>query len=201
MSRILIGITGGIGSGKSAVTAYLRRRGEQVICADEVAREVVLPGSRGAAVIQRQFGEEYFLPDGSLDRAKLAQLVFQEPESLKRLNAILHPIIIGTIWEKASQLPGRVFIDAALLIETGMHEKTDYVWLVTADRETRIARVMERDGTAREAVEKRMDSQTDDTQREKYADEVIYNRGGLDALHQRIDRLLRKREYNEVTIS
>jgi dephospho-CoA kinase len=200
MKRVLIGITGGIGSGKSAVTAYLRQRGEHVICADEVAREVVQPGSRGAAVVRRQFGEEYFLPDGALNRAKLAQRVFQEPESLKRLNAILHPIIIGTVWEKASQLPGRVFIDAALLIETGMHEKTDYVWLVTADRETRIARVMQRDRAVREAVKKRMDSQTDDAQREKYADEVIDNSGDLEALYQKIDRLLQKREYNEVTI-
>jgi len=200
MSRILIGITGGIGSGKSAVTAYLRQKGERVICADEVAREVVLPGSRGAAIVRRQFGEDYFLPDGALDRAKLAQRVFAEPKSLKRLNAILHPLIIAAIWEKAARLDGRVFIDAALLIETGMHKRTDYVWLVAADRETRIRRVMDRDGAGREAVEKRMDSQMGDAQRARFADEIIDNCGSLDALHCQIDRLLQKEEYNEVKI-
>lgn len=200
MSRIVIGITGGIGSGKSAVTAYLRQLGETVICADEVAREIVLPGSKGEAVVREQFGKEYFLPDGTLDRGKLAQRVFNDPESLKRLNALLHPLIISDIWEKASQAEGRVFIDAALLIETGMHEKTDFVWLVTADRETRILRVMQRDSAVRGDIERRMDSQMDDAQRKRFADEVIDNRGDMDALHRQIERLLQKEEYNEVTI-
>ncbi len=200
MSRIVIGITGGIGSGKSAVTAYLRQLGETVICADEVAREIVLPGSKGEAVVREQFGKEYFLPDGTLDRGKLAQRVFNDPESLKRLNALLHPLIISDIWEKASKAEGRVFIDAALLIETGMHEKTNYVWLVTADRETRILRVMQRDSAVRGDIERRMDSQMDDAQRKRFADEVIDNRGDMDALYRQIERLLQKEEYNEVTI-
>ena len=198
MKRILIGITGGIGSGKSAVTAYLRQRGEHVICADEAAREVVLPGSRGAAAIRAEFGDEYFRPDGSLDRAKLAQRVFEDPERVKRLNAILHPIIIEAVWEKASALNGRVFIDAPLLIESGMHEKTDYVWVVTADRETRILRVTQRDEATREAVEKRMENQMDDAQRVGFADEVIDNRFGLKELRQQVESLLQKIEYNDI---
>lgn len=198
MRRILIGITGGIGSGKSAVSEYLRQRGEHVICADEVAREVVLPGSRGAAALRAEFGGAYFLPDGTLDRAKLAQRVFEDRESLKRLNDILHPLIIQAVWDHTSHLEGRVFIDAALLIETGMHEKTDYVWVVTADSETRIRRVMLRDAAAREAVEKRMTSQMEDAKRIGFADEVIDNGGSIAELHRQIDALLQKREYNEV---
>ena len=198
MKHRLIGITGGIGSGKSAVTAYLRQRGEHVICADEVAREVVQPGSRGAEALGVEFGNTYFLPDGTLNRAMLAQHVFGNAESVKRLNAILHPLITETIWEEASRAEGRVFIDAALLIETGMYQRVDYVWVLTADRETRILRVMDRDGTARDPIEKRMDSQMDDTQRMKVADEVINNSGDLAQLHEQIDHLLRKEAYNEV---
>jgi dephospho-CoA kinase len=198
MKRILIGITGGIGSGKSVVTEYLRQRGEHVICADEVAREVVQPGSRGAAAVRAEFGDAYFRPDGSLDRAKLAERVFEDSESVKRLNGILHPIIIEAIWEKASEQHGRVFIDAPLLIETGMHKRTDYVWIVIANRETRIRRVMQRDGAAREAVERRMENQTDDAQRVRFADEVIDNRFGLKELWQKVESLLEKKEYNEI---
>lgn len=198
MRHLVIGITGGIGSGKSAVTAYLRQRGEHVICADEVAREVVQPGSPGAEALRTEFGDAYFLMDGTLNRAMLAQRVFDDPDSVKCLNAILHPIIIETIWKKASEVKGRVFIDAALLIETGMHQRVDYVWVLTADRENRILRVMARDGAAREAVEKRMDNQMKDTQRMAVADEVIDNSHGLSELHQQIDRLMQKTAYNEV---
>lgn len=198
MSHLWIGITGGIGSGKSAITAYLRERGEYVICADEVAREVVQPGEKGADAVRAAFGDEYFLPDGTMDRAKLAQYVFENPERVKRLNAILHPIIIDTVWERASHFRGRVFIDAPLLIESGMHEKTDYLWVVTADREMRLSRVIVRDETTREAVEKRMESQMEDSQRISVADEVIDNSGSLFELHKQIDRLLKKGEYNEV---
>ncbi len=198
MRHLLIGITGGIGSGKSAVTATLRQRGEHVICADEVSREVVQPGFPGAEAIRAEFGGEFFLPDGTLDRAKLAKHIFNDQESVKRLNAILHPLIIGAIWERAASIEGRVFIDAPLLIETGMHEKTDYVWVITADKETRIARVMARDSAERDAVEKRMRNQMDDAQRISVADEVIDNSGSLTDLRAQIDRLLQKEEYNEV---
>lgn len=200
MKRLLIGITGGIGSGKSEVSAYLRKRGEQVICADEVAREVVRTGERGAAAICSEFGSAYFLPDGSLNRGKLAQRVFQYPEDLKKLNAILHPLIIARIREKASAMEGRVFIDAALLIETGMNDSMNYVWVITADKETRILRVMDRDGASREAVKKRIENQMDDSQRIQFADEIIDNRLGLKELHHRIDCLLQKGKYNEVTV-
>jgi dephospho-CoA kinase len=192
MKRMVIGITGGIGAGKSAVTDYLRRLGEYVICADEVAREVVQPGSEGANAIRAEFGEEYFLPDGALDRAKLSGFVFENPERLKRLNGILHPRIISAVWDKAEKREGRVFVDAPLLIETGMYEKADFVWVVTADRETRIRRVMRRDGVDRDAVEKRMENQTDDAHRIRYADEVIDNSNGLQELHRKIDHLLQK---------
>lgn len=198
MSHLWIGITGGIGSGKSEITAYLRKRGEYVLCADEVAREVVQPGEKGAEAVRAAFGDGYFLVDGTLDRAKLAQHVFGNPERVKRLNAILHPVIIDTIWKRASHVQGRVFIDAPLLIESGMHERTDYLWVVTANKEVRLSRVMERDGATREAVEKRMENQIDDEMRIMVADEVIDNSRGFSELHEQIDRLLQKDEYNEV---
>jgi dephospho-CoA kinase len=191
MKRRIIGITGGIGSGKSEVTAYLRRKGERVICADEVARQVVRPGSRGAEAVRSVFGDGFFLPGGALNRAKLAQRVFGDANALERLNAALHPVILEEIWAQASCIQGRVFIDAALLVETGMHKKVDAVWLITADRETRIQRVMLRDDASREAVEKRMEGQTDDESRMNAADEVIDNSQDISDLHRKIDALLK----------
>lgn len=198
MKRILIGITGGIGSGKSEISAYLKQLGEQVICADEVAREIVQPGETGYEAVRSNFGEEFLLPDGTLDRKKLARRVFEYPEDLERLNSLLHPLILNHIWDKVSSMSGRIFIDAALLIETGMQNHMDYVWVVTADLETRIRRVMKRNSVARVAVENRIMNQMDDAQRLKFASEIIDNKSSLSELHKNIDRLLNMGKYNEV---
>ncbi len=188
----LIGITGGIGAGKSAVTNDLRARGELVICADETAKAVAEPGQPGAAVLREAYGESFFLPDGKLNRKQLAAHVFGHPERVARLNSLLHPVIIETMFEQASRHNGRVFLDAALLIQAGMHEKVDYVWLVVADMETRIRRVMLRDSASREDVIRRIESQMSDDDMKRYADEVIENNGTLQQLHVRINDLLEK---------
>lgn len=191
----LIGITGGIGSGKSAVTRDLRKRGYFVVCADETSREVVSPGEPGAKALLAEFGESFFLQDGTLDRKKLAAYVFGHPERVERLNSLLHPIIINTMFEKARGRDGLVFLDAALLIQTGMHKKVDEVWLVTADLETRVMRVMQRDGLTRDEVLRRIQAQMSDEEMLRYADEVIENNGTLAQLHEHISELLRRREF------
>lgn len=191
----LIGITGGIGSGKSAVTQDLRERGYFVVCADETAREVVRPGEPGAEALLAEYGEGFFLPDGALDRKKLAAYVFGHPERVKRLNSLLHPIIIQRMFEQVQGRDGLVFLDAALLIQAGMHNKVDEVWLVTADLETRIRRVMQRDGLARDEVLRRIRAQMSDEEMRRYANEVIENNGTLEQLHERIGELLRQRGY------
>ena len=196
MSDVIIGITGGIGAGKSAVSNYLKKIGEHVICADQVSRQVVKHGEKGSEAIRRAFGDAFFFEDHTLNRRKLAQHVFGSPGRLTQLNEILHPIITNYIFSEAEKIEGRVFVDAALLIQTGMHKKTDYVWLVIADRELRISRVMARDGLSKDEVEKRIESQMSDRDMRAFADEVIENNGSIRDLHKEIDALLQKPQYS-----
>jgi dephospho-CoA kinase len=187
-----IGITGGIGSGKSEVTRYLRSLGEYVICADEVSRQIVKPGEEGSIALRHVFGDEIFLADGSLDRKKLAAEVFTDEERLQALNHTLHPLILARIDKQAKLQKGRIFIDAALLIQTGMHKTVDYIWLVVADRQTRVERVMKRDGLTAQEVERRIESQLSDDEMKPFADEIIDNSGSIDAMHRRVDELLKQ---------
>jgi dephospho-CoA kinase len=193
--KLLIGITGGIGSGKSAVTQDLRSRGEYVICADETAREVVLPGQSGNLALRAEYGDAYFDAGGMLNRKKLASHVFGYPERVERLNSLLHPVITGRMFELANDHEGRVFLDAALLIQSGMHDRVDFVWLVVADIETRVRRVMLRDSISRDEVLKRINSQMSDDDIRQYADEVIENDGSLEELHKRISAVINKPDY------
>ncbi len=187
-----IGITGGIGSGKSEVVKHLRSLGKYVICADEVSRQVVMPGEVGAAALRRVFGSSFFLDDGSLDRKKLADEVFSNDDRLDLLNKTLHPLILQRIEQYAQQGQGPVFIDAALLIQTGMHKTVDVVWLVVAKKSTRIARVVKRDGLSAAEVKRRIDSQISDETMAAYADEIIQNNSSISELKIRVDELLKK---------
>ncbi len=189
-----IGITGGIGSGKSEVTKYLRSLGEYVICADEVSRKIVMPGKEGADALRREFGAGIFLADGTLNRKKLADEVFSDEKKLMVLNNILHPLILKRIEELAKQREGRVFIDAALLIQTGMHKTVDMIWLVVAGLNTRISRVVKRDGLSAAEVERRIKSQISDEEMAAFADEIIRNDGSLSALKAHVDGLLKQLE-------
>lgn len=187
-----IGITGGIGSGKSEVTRYLRSLGEYVICADEVSRQIVKPGEKGSQALRQVFGDTIFLENGALDRRKLATEVFDDIERLKLLNDTLHPLILAHIDELARSQNGRVFIDAALLIQTSMHKTVDGIWLVVADKQTRVERVMKRDGLLAQEVERRMESQLSDEEMMPYADEIIENSSSIDALKRRVDALIKQ---------
>lgn len=194
-NNILIGITGGMGSGKSVISDYLSGLGENVIYADEIAREVVLPGQTGYEGVRREFGDEYFSSDGLLDRKKLAQYVFSDKESVERLNAILHPIILDRIYSETEKLSGRVFIEVPLLIQSGMHKKMDYVWLVVADKATRVKRVKARDGLDETLIGQRMDNQMSDEEMAAYADEIIDNSGNVQNLYRKINTLLKESKY------
>jgi dephospho-CoA kinase len=191
----LIGITGGIGSGKSAITQDLRDRGYFVVCADETARDIVKPGEPGADALRAEYGDGFFLPDGALDRKRLAAHVFGYPERVERLNRLMHPIITESMFESTRGRKGLVFLDAALLIQTEMHKRVDSVWLVTAHMETRIRRVMQRDALSRDEVLRRIHSQMGDDEMKQYANEVIENDGTLEELHEKVSALLSQQEY------
>lgn len=187
----LIGLTGSIGSGKTAAAEYLRSLGAYIIDADIVAREAVQPGTEGARRIMEHFGGEAFSEDGTLDRKKLADIVFTDENKRKALNDILHPVIIEEMFRRAEErlkkFPGSTVILAApLLIETGMYNKVDQVWLITAGDETRIARIMRRDGCTREQAQNRLASQMRDDEKRPFAHNVICNDGKIEQLYEKL---------------
>ncbi len=187
----MIGLTGGIASGKSTVTARLKALGAFVADADEVSREVI---SFPAVLekIREAFGGGVFAPDGNLDRVELASRVFSSEKRAAALNGITHPVIREELLRvtgeaEASGLYPLVFVDAALLIESGFNELCERVWLVTAGTDTRIRRIMERDGATYEQACARISSQMPEDEKRAYADVVIENDSGLKELIEAVD--------------
>ena len=185
-----VGLTGGLGSGKSTVAALLGERGAVIVDADVVAREVVRAGTPGFAAVVARFGSGIVGPDGELDRAELARIVFADSAGLDDLNAIVHPLVGSRSAELAAAAPpGSVVVhDIPLLTENGLADRFDTVVVVEADREVRLARLAAR-GLPRAEAEARMAAQANDAQRRAIADEIVRNDGDLDALARQIDRL------------
>jgi dephospho-CoA kinase len=179
----VIGLTGGIGSGKSRVAHLLAELGAAVISADAVAREVTRPGTPAYRAIVACFGPGVVRPDGELDRRALAARVFADPEERRRLEAITHPAIRREIRRRvealrcAPQPPPAVVLEIPLLFEGGGYRECDQVWVVTAPEPVRVARVMERDGVERAEVEARMRAQWPEEEKVRRAHVVIDNSG------------------------
>jgi dephospho-CoA kinase len=191
---VRIGLTGGIGSGKSTVSALLAARGAVVIDADRIAREVVEPGTPGLAAVVESFGPEVLTADGSLDRPALAAIVFGDPEARKALDGIVHPLVRARAAELAAAAPeGSVVVhDVPLLVETGQADSYDLVLVVEADPETRVSRLARR-GLAAEDARARMAAQAADEQRRAVADVVLDNSGTEAELAEQVDRFWTER--------
>lgn len=179
---ILVGLTGGIASGKSLVSQYFRRLGASVIDADLIAHRVIAPGKPAWKAIQLTFGPEVLKPDKTVDRLKLGKIVFGHPKMLKILNAIVHPRVFeeeDRLKKKiVRQRPKAVIIfDAALLIEAGSYRRMDKVILVTVDQNTQILRLIKRNGLTRAEAKRRIASQSSNAHKRKYADYIIDGRG------------------------
>lgn len=192
----MIGLTGGIASGKSTVTNRLRELGAYVIDADEVSREV-MRDPRVLETVRNEFGGGVFRADGSLDRAALARAAFASEEKTLRLELITHPAIIRSMTDEAreAEASGKyplVFADAALLIESNLDRLCEGVWLVTADTETRIARAMERDGCSREDALLRISRQIPDEVKARYASVILTNDGTPGELIAKVDSAYEK---------
>lgn len=189
----MIGLTGGIASGKSSVAALLSACGVPVIDADQLARDAVLPGSAALARIVETFGSAVLDPSGALDRAALAEIVFTEAEARKKLEAILHPAIKLLAEERLAELRSRgervVFYMAPLLIEAGIVDRVDEVWVVYLDRETQISRLMARDQLSRDAAEQRIASQMPMAEKKKFGRVVIDNSGSKAELAEQVELL------------
>ena len=186
-----VGLTGGIGSGKSEVSARLAAHGAMIIDADKIAREVVEPGTPGLAAVAAEFGDEVLLPDGSLDRDGLGSIVFADPERRAALNAIVHPLVGRRVQELMETAPEDAIIvyDVPLLAENGLAGTYDLVVVVDAPVETQVERLVARRGMTEEAARARIAAQATREQRRAIAHHVIDNSGGLDELRARVDEL------------
>jgi dephospho-CoA kinase len=188
---LLVGLTGGIASGKSTVSAMLAERGAEVIDADHIARQVVMPGTPAWCKIRDHFGPGVLFADGSIDRQALADIVFADPAKLTLLNEITHPAIfarIADLLEAHHDQDEVVVLDAALLIEAGLAEGVDVLVVVHSPREIQVERLAakgmgERDASARIAA------QLAPERRLERADIVIDNTGSLEGLGRRVDQL------------
>ena len=188
-----VGLTGGIGSGKSEVSRRLAEHGAVLIDADVAARQVVVPGSPGLARIAEAFGQEVLLPDGSLNRERLGEIVFADPAQRTRLNEIVHPLVREWMAEaeraavRAARPPGPVVVhDVPLLAESRGKEGFDVVIVVDVPPEVQAERLIRLRGMAPEQARARMAAQASREQRLAVADIVIDNSGSLDDMDRRV---------------
>ena len=191
---LLIGLTGGIGSGKSTVAAMLRDQGIRVVDADQIAREVVEPGQPALAELVEVFGQNILNDDGTLNRQELANRAFATEEATNALNTITHPRIEQETQRQfdlaAAEKENFLVYDMPLLVERGLHEEMDMVIVVHTDIEERVRRLVEHRGLDEDDVRRRMSHQVDDVTRLASADVLIDNNGSVDHLRKQVDDFL-----------
>ena len=190
----IIGITGGIGTGKSQVSRYLTSLGYTVIDADQVAREVVEPGEVAWMKVLDRFGESVLNPDKTLNRRKLGEIIFGDDALRLELNDILHPLIRMRINAYIEQYHSEsvIFIDVPLLFETESRERYDEVVLIYAPDEVALSRILDRDRLSTELLTKKIASQLSIEIKRQLADAVIYNIGTLDELKEEVNAYLKR---------
>lgn len=191
---MIIGLTGTIGSGKSTVSARLAKLGALVLDADTISREAVKKGADGLNKIAEVFGKEVIDANGELDRKALAGIVFSDESKRLILNGIIHPQVLKALKERThgekALNPNRMIVwDVPLLIEVGWVEYVDSVWLVTAPEQTRINRIMARDGCTIKQAQSRICAQMSEEEKARFSNEIIDNGGSLEQLYQRVDAL------------
>lgn len=192
----VIGLTGGIASGKSTISNIFKEVGWPVIDADQTARQVVMPGSLGLAQIVSRFGSQVLQPDGTLDRATLGSMVFDDPQNLSDLDQIEHPLIMAAIDKqlagfKKQGLPV-VVLDVPLLFETGMDQECDLTVLAVVDRKTQLERLMKRDHCSKAAALKRINAQMPLEEKMRRADVTIDNNGSLAQTRLQVAKLVER---------
>lgn len=194
--KFVLGLTGGIGSGKSAASQWFEAQGITVVDADVVAREVVEIGQPALTQIQQAFGDWVLLADGSLNRRALREYIFQSPEARKTLESITHPAIRASIIQQlhAAQSPYAILV-SPLLFETNQHELTQHTLLIDATIELQIERASQRDGQNIEQIRNIIAAQMSREQKQTMADDIVLNDGHLDHLYAHL-RLLHQKYLN-----
>ncbi|BCA78818.1 dephospho-CoA kinase [Desulfuromonas sp. AOP6] len=190
---MVVGVTGGIATGKSAVVEQFRQLGAAVISADELAREVVRPGEKTLARLVERFGKDILQADGTLDRKELGRLIFADPEARQDLNRITHPAIACLAAARIASLQRQgallIIYEAPLLFEAGADSRVDRIVVVTAPAEVQRQRLMARDGLDEQAAQTRIEAQMPLADKVKRADFVVDNAGSVDALAAKVRAL------------
>lgn len=192
-----IGLTGGIGTGKSTVSEYLKEKGCVIIDADLLSKEMTQKGSPALDEIKRSFGEKYISKEGNLERKLLGDLVFNNPEALAKLQTIITKKVEEKIDSILKQLKERdnddiVVIDAPLLFECGMESVADENWLITADMSVRIQRVKKRDGLSEKQISDRINNQMSEEEKRGKSRCIIDNSGTVEELYRKVDKIIER---------
>lgn len=189
-------LTGRSGAGKSLASAFLAEHGVPVLDGDQVARQVVEPGEPCLDELVKAFGADILQPDGTLNRRKLGDICFADPEKKHTLNAITHPHILESMQRTFAALKAAgercCVVEAAALLESGLDKLCDRIILVTADEDTLVARIMQRDGLTEQQARTRVRSQMNEDVIRAMADAVVVNNGDETALHEQLQALLAK---------
>lgn len=191
---LVIGLTGGIASGKSTISSILKAVGWPVIDADLIARQIVMPGSKGLEQIVNRFGLQMLNSDGTLDRKKLGKTVFDDPKKLSDLDKIEHPLIQEAIDSQLDEFKKQhlpvVVLDVPLLFETGMDEECDLTVLAVVDQATQLKRLMKRDQISKMDAVKKISSQMSLKEKMQRADVIIDNNGTLEQTRSQVAELV-----------
>lgn len=191
---LVIGLTGGIASGKSTISSILKAVGWPVIDADLIARQIVMPGSKGLEQIVNRFGSQMLNSDGTLDRKKLGKMVFDDPKKLSDLDKIEHPLIQEAINSQLDEFKKQhlpvVVLDVPLLFETGMDEECDLTVLAVVDQATQLKRLMKRDQISKMDAVKKISSQMSLKEKMQRADVIIDNNGTLEQTRSQVAELV-----------
>ena len=192
-----IGLTGGIGSGKSAVMDFLKAKGVSVIDADTIGQEMYAVGSPAWQKVIDEFGRDIALPDGRIDRKKLGELVFADSAALKKLNGILHPLMYLKMKDQLEELRSKgtrvAVLEAAILIEAGWESLANEVWLVVAPASEVEKRLATRSGLSAQQVKARLSSQMGDVERRRHADVIVENEGTIENLRAKLELLWKEK--------
>lgn len=189
---LLVGLTGGIGSGKSTVAGMLEERGAVVFDADVLAREAVAPGTPGHDAVVERFGANVLGPGGELDREALAAIVFADPAARRDLEAIVHPEVRRMLAEGCEEYEGTdrvVVFSAPLLVETGMHSAFELLLVVSVPVETQVERLLRERGMSEDQVRARIDAQAPLEEKEAVADVILDNEGNVEELEAQVERV------------
>ena len=191
---LVIGLTGGIASGKSTISSILKAVGWPVIDADLIARQIVMPGSKGLEQIVNRFGPQMLNSDGTLDRKKLGKTVFDDPKKLSDLDKIEHPLIQEAIDSQLDEFKKQhlpvVVLDVPLLFETGMDEECDLTVLAVVDQATQLKRLVKRDQISKMDAVKKISSQMSLKEKMQRADVIIDNNGTLEQTRSQVAELV-----------